>query len=201
MQRNTFRGGVEKTFPSAFFFLVSINWDPDQRIQKLSWSSWSMIPLCFFLSGLSLLISVQVQLASELILPSPWTGSTLLLFACGSKALLWANTEVNALAKYSAALTAQRRLWRHVWAQQVKEYWTWILGRQRTLFWNKRLGGINSLLWPHLAHVKHFTVSCGGLALILQGYANGVDLCLKCSLQLWHYCFHWRENALFTPLE
>lgn len=200
MQRSTLKGGVEKTFPLAFFssFHQLRPW-PENTETVLVFMVYDST--LFFLSGLSLLISVQVQLASELILPSPWTGSTLLLFACGSKALLWANTEVNALAKYSAALTAQRRLWRHVWAQQVKEYWTWILGRQRTLFWNKRLGGINSLLWPHLAHVKHFTVSCGGLALILQGYANGVDLCLKCSLQLWHYCFHWRENALFTPLE
>lgn len=186
MQRNTFGGGVEKVFPLAFF-LVSITWDPGQRKQKLSWTLESMIPLCF-LSSLSFLVSVPVQLASELILTSPWTGSTLLLFACGSKTLLWANTEVNALAKYSAALIAQHRLWRHIWAQ-VREYWTWILARQRTLFWNKRLGDINSLLWPHLAHVKHFTTSYGALVLILQGSANGVDLYLKCSLYLWYYCF------------
>lgn len=159
-----------------------------------------MIPFCF-LSSLSFLVSVPVQLASELILISPWTGSTLLLFACGSKALLWTNTEVNALAKYSAALIAQRRLWRHIWVQQVRKYWTWILARQRTLFWNKRLGDTNSLLWPHLAHVEYFTINCGGLVLILQGYDNGVDLCLKCSLHLWYYCFQWQDNALFSPLE
>lgn len=79
-ETNTCWGGVKKTSS-----LIPIFWDLDQREQKSSLTSENKILLSGFFSSFFPLAFASVQLACELILPSPWVKTTTVIICVGQE--------------------------------------------------------------------------------------------------------------------